>query len=302
MSPNIREKIIVTVWYYGLGYPPGYRPLDTEVSFPWNDTKWCLEIETPKGHHARWHDHTVDNETIFPEFQHPGECTVGTVRRAYRETGSETVYAVIIDGEELTTGHVKQAVQMFFDFQHTEVPEITLASLHDTHDLEDEFQVWEKDHHRFLEWLRKGAPPYKLSFASHAVEDILDISETALDQEDELMLSMGFTQDDDGRWMKEPELVIYEPREWYEEALRTLAQEKGDVGPHYLSLGSWPAGVGFVANGKRYGTKRPPVTKERAWYGYLANSNRVVLFRSRSDVEIIDIDGQLDIMPALEKV
>jgi hypothetical protein len=191
---------------------------------------------------------------------------------------------------------------MFFDFQHTEVRKITLTWPYDKHTFDEELRVWEKDHYKFLEWLRKGAPPYKLSCTGTAVENLLDISETAPDQEDELMLGIGFKRSDGGRWIKEPERVIYEPREWYEEALRTLARELGDRGPYYLSLGSWPTGVGFVAGGRRYATTRPLAVHERAWYGYLARSNHLVLFRNRSDREIIDIDGEPDIISALDKI
>jgi hypothetical protein len=70
---------------------------------------------------------------------------------------------------------------------------------------------------------------------------------------------------------------------------------------NHLSLGSWPTSVGIVARARRYASKRPMVG-ERAWYGYLAGSHRVVLFRSRSDREIIDIDRQPDIMSALDKI
>jgi hypothetical protein len=162
--------------------------------------------------------------------------------------------------------------------------------------------VWEKDHRKYLAWLRKGAPPYTLSFAGSAVVDLLDLSSTMPEQEDEFMQEMRLTRGDGDRWMKEPELVIYELREWYEEALRTLTRELGDRGPHYLSLGSWPTGVGFVAGGDDTPSQGPsPFTNESGMDRYLARSNHMVLFRNRSDREIIDIDGEPDITSALEK-
>lgn len=167
--------------------------------------------------------------------------------------------------------------------------------------LDDELRLWKKDHHKYLEWLQKGAPPYRLSFARTVVDDLLDLSMTAPEQEDEFMQNGGYKRGNDGRWTKEPELVIYEPREWHEEALRLLARECGDGGPHYLSLGSWPTSVGVVANGRRYASRKP-IVGERAWYGYLADSHRVILFRSVSDREIIEIQEELDILPALEEI
>jgi hypothetical protein len=295
MSEHTPASVTVEVRCYGLGYPPGYLPLQVDVKFTWSGAWRYLSIETLQDHHEQWHADDIDGGAAV---SHPGSCEVETLQPGYWH--EEHMYRIILDTEELTTEDVKRAVQIFFNAQGAHLNDIGLTWPHSAHALEDERRVWKEDQERRLRWLRQGAPPYKVAFADTAVDDLLAIAETTTN-EDDLMEGMGFERDDKGTWKREPDLVVNEPREWYVEALRDFARTIADPGPLFLSPGSWPTSIAFVANGKRYKSKSKKVS-ERAWYGYLPQAHQVVLLRSRSDVEVIAVEGEPDILAALESV
>jgi hypothetical protein len=296
MSENSPASVTVEVQCYGLGYPPGYRPLSVDTRFDWKGTPIYITIETLKDHHEHWH---TDGKDVDPIFSHPGTCETGLLQPTYRD--EDNMYSVIFDTEEIITEDLKHAVEMFFNVQGVNPNEIDFTWPHSTRALEDERQVWKEYHDRYLAWLRRGAPPYKVAWDDSAVDDILAIAGKTTEGEDDLMEGMGFQRDDKGTWKREPDLVVNEPREWYVDALREFARTIADPGPLFLSSGSWPTSIAFVANGKRYETERKK-DFERAWYAYLPHAHHVVLLRSRSDVEVITIEGEPDICPALESV
>ena len=287
------KTLVVQIGYYGLGYPPGYRPLDIDVSFKWDDARWYLYVETSKSHKDNWHSE-VENDAS-DRFPHPGTCDPNLVQLAYWDESG--MYRVILDVEELSIEHIEQAVRLFLRAHDTEAESIKFVWQGNRHSLDEEPAIWKRDHDQYLGWLKKAAPAYKVSFAGSAVEDLLKLTKGDK-EETALMEDMGFTQDSKNKWTKKPELVVHEPREWYVAALKNLAQKLGDPGPLFLSTGSWPTSVSVVANGRRYSIVRKEKL-ERAWYGYLSTLHCLILFRSCTDVEVIYLEGEPDILSAL---
>src|SRR3989344_6419248 len=173
--------------HYGLGYPPGYRPLSADLFVEWQGKRIHLEIETVHGHRLCWHE-----EDASGGISHPGGCDAGTISRAnwdWEEPEDETHdwYRVILDAEEISLKEAARGVQLFFTHIGIAIQEVDFAWRDSPYTKSDDLKSWEKDQEQSIDWLRRGAPPYTIVMAGEAVDNLIDLTGDELTDEEEMM-------------------------------------------------------------------------------------------------------------------
>lgn len=85
----------------------------------------------------------------------------------------------------------------------------------------------------------------------------------------------------------------------YRAALQKLAASFEDGGPTYISTCRWMVTQVFIA-GKRYRGKETPNTT--AWFGYLSATQRIVIMQTPEIYEVIEVAGEPDVLPAMDRI
>ncbi|RJQ33653.1 hypothetical protein C4568_04220 [Candidatus Parcubacteria bacterium] len=284
---RVIAKLPLTIRFDGLHYPNGYRPEWFPIEFPMGNVRWTLLIETQEHHRRKrtaWEHIPPELLDEDQRIYEPGKYwSFGTGVQ-----GNES-YGIVVSREELDSSGVEEAVRTFLKLKDINVGTLELVWLHPP---EDEFPRWHKDQERRLEWLKRGAPSHAMTVTGKFVGDVLGTM--GITNED----AVGVNEHD--LFAKEAECIPPEPRAIYESALRELAALLWDTGRIFLSRSSWPTSLTFVAGGRRYhGDEKE---RRRGWYGYLEGTRQVVIFRSPTMHELIEVSGVPDFLPALDSI
>jgi len=168
---------------------------------------------------------------------------------------------------------------------------------------EEEFKSWQKDQEKHLDWLARGAPPYALVISDSAI----DSDETGIMKS--IAAEKGYKRIKGG-WKIEATKVIDMPKKTFERKALNYAKQQKISGAVYVSSGSWPLPIRFVADGKRYMTHaafdengEELFVEGRAWFAYYGQARLARVFPQAGEaIDIFVKSGEPDVLPAMRKI
>lgn len=278
-------EVKVTPFYLGLGYPVGYRSLDQILAVAVGEKIYEVDVYTVTFHKER---HFFEKEYYEKNCRICGRSfnkfwtknSKDPILEEFREVKIDKVFAVYTDLPELTFENIEWLVR---NFVINLMPEVNPRVVWNWMSGEEELKHWQEDHDKWLQWLKKGAPPYSISVAPNALDNL---SEEQRQEWQEAMVKFGFEKKDDGTLHKKAEEIKEDLlAEAVERRLLKIADEEKEDGEVYLSPASWPFQGLVRAGGKRYliSDFNEDNPKERCWVGYLRNKKILVLFESKGE-------------------
>ena len=281
MAEEIEVK--VTALYFGLGYPPGYRSREQILAVAVGDKVYELDIYTAAFHNER---HFFEKEYYEKNCRICGKAfnnfwqrnSKDSLLEEFLKVKIDKAFAVYIDSAELTFESVERLVRNFIT---NLIPNSNPRIVWRDGKAEKELKHWQEERERIIQWLKDGAPPYSISVAPEAFDDL---PEEGQKEFRELFAELGYEEKGDGSLHKEAEVIKEDLlAEAVERQLLKIADEEKEDGEIYLSPASWPP-LGVVhAGDKRYliSDFNEDNHRERCWVGYLRKKKTLIFFESK---------------------